>query len=195
MLPVTEPTFFESPTAWRAWLDEHHLGAAEVWVGYYKKGTGRPSLTWPESVEQALCFGWIDGIRRSLGPESYMIRFTPRRPTSIWSAVNLATYADLERRGLVTDAGRAAHERRREDRTAVYSFENSDAATFTPEQEALFRADDAAWAFFAARPASYRTAAVWWVVSAKREDTRQRRLAQLIADSAAGQTVPPLTRR
>lgn len=146
-------------------------------------------------MEQALCFGWIDGIRRSLGPESYMIRFTPRRAASIWSAVNLATYADLERRGLVTDAGRAAFERRREDRTAVYSFEFSDADAFTPEQEALFRADDAAWAFFAECPASYRTAAIWWVVSAKREETRQRRLAQLIADSAAGRTVPPLTRR
>ena len=177
---MTDPIFFEGPAAWREWLLEHHGSAAEVLVGYHKKATGRPSLTWPQSVEQALCFGWIDGIRRSAGADAYTIRFTPRRPRSIWSAVNLATYAELERQGLVVEAGRAAYERRRDDRTAVYSFENADAA---------------AWAFFSSRPAGYRTAATWWVVSAKREDTRERRLAQLIADSAAGRTVPPLTRR
>lgn len=192
---MTEPIFFEGPAAWRGWLLEHHESAAEVLVGYHKKATGRPSLTWPQSVEQALCFGWIDGIRRSAGPEAYTIRFTPRRPRSIWSAVNLATYAELERQGLVVEAGRAAYERRRDDRTAVYSFENADAAAFPPEMAARLEADAAAWAFFSSRPAGYRTAATWWVVSAKREDTRERRLAQLIADSAAGRTVPPLTRR
>jgi uncharacterized protein YdeI (YjbR/CyaY-like superfamily) len=151
-------------------------------------------MTWAESVEQALCFGWIDGVRKSVGPEAYIIRFTPRRPTSIWSEVNLRTFADLERRGLMTDAGRAAHARRREDRSGVYSFENRDDARFTREQEERFRADEAAWAFFSSRPPWYRTAATWWVVSAKREDTRERRLGQLIADSAARRTVPPLTR-
>ncbi len=164
-------------------------------VGYYKRGTGRSSLTWPESVEQALCFGWIDGIRQLA------------RARVLHDPVHTAPREEHLERRQPRDvrgpraprpdhrAGRAAYERRREDRTAVYSFENSDNAAFPPEQEALFRADDAAWAFFSQRPASYRTAAIWWVVSAKREDTRERRLAQLIADSAAGRTVPPLTRR
>jgi uncharacterized protein YdeI (YjbR/CyaY-like superfamily) len=191
---MPEPTFFESAQAWREWLAANHDRETELWVGFHKKATGRPSMTWAESVEQALCFGWIDGVRKSVGPEAYIIRFTPRRPTSIWSEVNLRTFADLERRGLMTDAGRAAHARRREDRSGVYSFENRDDARFTREQEERFRADEEAWAFFSSRPPWYRTAATWWVVSAKREDTRERRLGQLIADSAARRTVPPLTR-
>lgn len=191
---MSDPEFFETPEAWRAWLATHHATTPELWVGFYKKGTGRASITWPESVAQALCFGWIDGLRRSAGPDAYVIRFTPRRPRSIWSAVNLATYADLERRGLVTEAGRAAHARRRDDLTGVYSFENQAAATLSPEQEATFRADAAAWAYFQARPASYRTAATWWVVSAKQRATQERRLAQLVEDSAAGRPVAHLTR-
>jgi uncharacterized protein YdeI (YjbR/CyaY-like superfamily) len=191
---MTEPVFFDSPQAWRDWLAEHHDSATEVWVGYHKRMTGRPSLTWQESVQQALCFGWIDGVRRSAGPDAYTIRFSPRRPASIWSAVNVATYAELERRGLVEPAGRAAFARRREDRTGVYSFENRADARLAPEQETRFRADATAWAFFTSRPPSYRTAAIWWVVSARREDTRERRLGRLIADSAAGRTIPPLTR-
>jgi uncharacterized protein YdeI (YjbR/CyaY-like superfamily) len=191
---MPEPIFFETPAAWRDWLATHHDAVSEVWVGFHKKATGRPSITWPESVEQALCFGWIDGVRRSAGPDAYLIRFTPRRPTSIWSAVNLATFADLERRGHVADAGRAAHARRRADRTAVYSFENRADARLEPEHEARLRADAAAWAYFTSRPPSYRTAATWWVISAKQASTRDRRLDRLIADSAAGRTIPPLTR-
>lgn len=191
---MTEPTFFETPQAWRQWLAENHDRETELWVGFHKRGSGRPSITWPESVEQALCFGWIDGVRRSLGADAYTIRFTPRRTTSIWSEVNLRTFEKLERRGLVTDAGRAAHARRREDRTGLYSFENRQDARFAPEHEERFRANESAWAYFSARPRWYRTAATWWVMSAKREDTRERRLAQLIAESAAGRTVPPLTR-
>jgi uncharacterized protein YdeI (YjbR/CyaY-like superfamily) len=192
---MPDPTFFETPREWREWLATHHDRASELWVGFHKKATGRPSITWAESVEQALCFGWIDGVRRSAGPEAYMIRFTPRRPTSIWSEVNLRTFADLERRGLVSDAGRAAHARRREDRSGVYSFENRQDAHLTPEQESRFRAEETAWSFFSSRPQWYRTAAIWWVISAKREDTRERRLAQLITDSAARRTIAPLTRR
>lgn len=191
---MTEPTFFETPQAWRWWLEEHHASETELIVGFYKVGSGRQSMTWPESVEQALCFGWIDGVRRSIDAEAYSIRFTPRRPTGNWSEVNLRTFADLEQRGLITEAGRAAHARRREDRSGVYSFENRKDAVFAPEHEALFRANEAAWTYFLARPQWYRTSAIWWVVSAKREATRDRRLAQLIEDSAAGRTVAPLTR-
>ena len=190
---MADPTFFETPQAWRDWLEAHHGRETELWVGFHKKATGRPSITWPESVEQALCFGWIDGLRRSAGPDAYMIRFTPRRPSSVWSAVNLATFAELEGRGLVTEAGREAFARRREDRSGVYSYENRKDARLTPEQEARFRADEAAWNHFMSRPPSYRTAAIWWVATAKQEATRERRLAKLMADSAAGRTVPPLT--
>jgi uncharacterized protein YdeI (YjbR/CyaY-like superfamily) len=191
---VPEPRFFASSRDWRAWLEAHHDSESELWVGFYKVGSGRPSITWPESVAQALCFGWIDGVRRSVDADSYQIRFTPRRPSSSWSEVNLRSFAELERRGLVTAAGRAAHAHRRKDRSGVYSFENRDKAVLGPEQEALFRANETAWAYFTSRPRSYRTAATWWVVSAKREATRERRLAQLIADSAAGRPIGPLTR-
>lgn len=190
-----EPTFFPSPQAWRAWLVQHHDGETELWVGFYKKGSGRPSLTWPESVAQALCFGWIDGIRRSVDDQAYMIRFTPRRPNSSWSEVNLRTFAELEAQGLVTDAGRAAHARRREDRSGMDAVEGVDDAALSGEQEARLRADPAAWEFFSAQPPWYRRAATRWVISAKREATRERRLDQLIADCAAGRTIPPLTRR
>lgn len=191
---MAEPTFFETPQVWRSWLEQHHASEPELIVGFYKVGSGHQSMTWPESVEQALCFGWIDGVRRSVDAEAYSIRFTPRRPTSNWSEVNLRTFAELEQQGLMTEAGRVAHGRRREDRSGVYSFENRKDAVLTPEQEALFRAHETAWTYFAARPQWYRTSAIWWVISAKREATRDRRLGQLIEDSAAGRTVGPFTR-
>jgi uncharacterized protein YdeI (YjbR/CyaY-like superfamily) len=187
------PTFFASPADFRAWLEANHATESELLVGFYKKATGRPSITWPESVDEALCFGWIDGIRRSLGGEAYTIRFTPRRPTSIWSAVNVGRVEELEKQGRMTPAGRRAFEARKPERTGVYSFERQP-AELSSEEAALLAADAAAEAFFQARPAWYRRAALHWVTSAKREDTRARRLAQLIADSAAGRTIPPLTR-
>jgi uncharacterized protein YdeI (YjbR/CyaY-like superfamily) len=189
-----EPTFFATPDEFRAWLDKHHATESEVLVGFYKKGSGRPSITWPESVDQALCFGWIDGVRRRIDDESYTIRFTPRKARSTWSAVNVKRMKELVEAELVAPAGVAAFERRADDRTAIYSYEQRKAAQLEPEQEQRFKADERAWAFFEAQPPSYRRAATHWVTSAKREETRERRLTQLIEHSSAGRGVPPLTR-
>jgi uncharacterized protein YdeI (YjbR/CyaY-like superfamily) len=188
-----EPTFFATADEFRAWLTEHHAHESELLVGFYKKDSGRPSITWPESVDQALCFGWIDGVRRRVDDDSYCIRFTPRKPHSTWSAVNVRRMSELVNAGLVVAAGLAAFERRADDRTA-YSYEQRRAAQFEPAQEQRFKANERAWAFFAGQPPSYRRAATHWVTSAKREETRERRLTRLIEDSAAGRSVPPLTR-
>ncbi len=187
-------TFFTKPSEFRAWLARHHADHDELLVGFWKTGTGKPCMTWSESVDEALSFGWIDGVRRSLGDDAYSIRFTPRRPRSIWSAVNVKKAEALIREGRMEPAGLAAFEARTPQRTGVYSHENPKAARFTKEQEAAFRADRKAWAWFQKKSPSYRRMATWWVVSAKKEETRARRLAQLIEDSRAGRTVPPLTR-
>jgi uncharacterized protein YdeI (YjbR/CyaY-like superfamily) len=183
---MADPIFFAAPGEFRCWLEEHHEGATELWVGFYKKATGRPSLTWPQSVDEALCFGWIDGIRKTLGAESYMIRFTPRKPGSNWSAVNVARMQELERAGRVKQAGRLAFERRVAARTGIYAYEQRKSARFDPEMEAEFRAEPEAWAFFQSRPPSYRQTSTWWVMSAKRPETRQRRLDRLIEISRDG---------
>lgn len=188
-----DPRFFASPEDFRAWLKEHHATATELVVGFHKKHTGRESMTWTESVREALCFGWIDGIRRSLGNESYTIRFTPRRPASIWSSLNIRHIEELIREGRMTPAGLAAYEARKPERTGIYSFEQRRSARLEQEQEDAFRAERAAWEFFQAQPPSYRQTAIYWVVSAKREETRSRRLATLIADSAAGRRLAQLT--
>ncbi len=188
------PKFFPTPAAFRAWLRANHAREPELVVGYFKKGTGKRSITWPESVDEALCFGWIDGVRRSLGEEAYCIRFTPRRRHSIWSAINVARVAALEKAGKMMPAGRRAFEARRADRTGVYSFERRTAAELSPDESARLRARPKAAAFFEAQAPWYRRAALHWVTSAKRPETRQRRLEQLIADSAAGRRVPPLAR-
>ena len=167
----------------------------ELLVGFHKKGTGRPSITWPEAVDQALWFGWIDGVRRRIDDASYSIRFTPRKPRSTWSAVNLKRMKELVDEDLVAPAGLAAFERRADDRTAIYSYEQRRNATLEPDQEQRLRADERANAFFEAQPPSYRRAAIHWVTSAKKRETRERRLAQLIACSAAGHAVPPLRSR
>jgi uncharacterized protein YdeI (YjbR/CyaY-like superfamily) len=194
-----EPLFFATSDEFRAWLERHHATATEVLVSFHKKETGRPSMTWTESVREALCFGWIDGIRRSLGDESYTIRFTPRKPRSNWSSLNVRHAEELIREARMTLAGLAAYEARTPERTGVYAFEQRHAARLEREQEERFRADTKAWKFFEAQPASYRQTAIYWVVSAKREETRARRLATLIADSAAGrrlaQLTPPARRR
>jgi uncharacterized protein YdeI (YjbR/CyaY-like superfamily) len=189
-----KPVFFATPEEFGAWLEEHHEGETELLVGFHKKATGKPSITWPESVEQALRFGWIDGVRRSLGDESYTIRFTPRKPTSNWSLVNVAKVEELKQRGLMAPAGLRAYEARREDRTGVYSSERKEAAVLPAEFERRFRAAKAAWQWFTSRPPGYRRTATHWVISAKRDETRRRRLQQLIECSAEGRAVPPLAR-
>lgn len=186
---TSEPLFFASPAEFRQWLDENHRTAAELWVGFYKKATGRPSMTWSESVDEALCFGWIDGIRKTIDEESYVIRFTPRRPNSNWSNVNLRKMDELLAAGRVSEAGRAAFAARDAKKADAYSFEQRAEASLTPDQERTFRANPAAWSFFEAQPAGYRRTATWWVVSAKKESTRSRRLATLIADSEAGRRI------
>src|SRR5215210_352049 len=165
-----EPTFFKTPADFREWLERNHASERELLVGYYKKGTGKPSLTWPESVDEALCFGWIDGIRRSIDDESYSIRFTPRKASSHWSSVNIKRVAELEKEGRMRPAGRAAFERRSEERSGLYSYERRMAAKLEPEQEAEFRADAEAWRFFESQPPGYKRTAINWVISAKREE-------------------------
>jgi uncharacterized protein YdeI (YjbR/CyaY-like superfamily) len=181
-----KPAFFDGPEAWRAWLAGHHESETEVWVGFYKKHTGRQTMTWSQAVDQALCFGWIDGLMRSLGDESHMQRFTPRKPTSNWSKVNVAKYAALDAAGLIEPAGRRAWEARRPDKTGIYAFERERPAELPPEYADRLEANRAAAEFFAAQTPSYRRTATHWVVSAKKEETRQRRLGQLIEDCAAG---------
>jgi uncharacterized protein YdeI (YjbR/CyaY-like superfamily) len=183
--PLPEPTFFATPARFRAWLKKHHETADELLVGFYKKGSGRPSITWPESVDEVLCVGWIDGVRRNVDEESYSIRFSPRQPASVWSAVNIRRVAVLIEEGRMTPAGLAAFEKRRENRSGIYAYEQR--PQDLPEPHATtFRQDAAAWAFFMAQPPYYRKTLVWWVVSAKQEATRESRLAKLIAESAAG---------
>lgn len=191
--PKIKPTFFATPASFRQWLMKNHTSVKELWVGFHKKGTGKPSITWPESVDQALCFGWIDGIRKSFNSESYMIRFTPRRPTSIWSAVNTRRAQELLRLGLMRLAGKKAFKLRDAKRAKLYSFEQK-RATLGTAYEKQFRTNENAWQFFQSQSPSYRKTATWWVVSAKQEATRQRRLILLISDSAAGNRIGPLRR-
>jgi uncharacterized protein YdeI (YjbR/CyaY-like superfamily) len=189
-----QPTFFATPDDWRAWLARHHATTPELWVGFYKKGTGRPSITWPESVDQALCFGWIDGLRRRLDEDRYVIRFTPRRTRSIWSSVNLARVKELTRLGLMHPAGLAAHAARDPARSSLYSFEQRTAAKLPAAFARRLKANRRAWTWFQAQPPWYRRTAIWWIVSAKKEETRERRLATLIEDSAAGRPIKSLAR-
>jgi uncharacterized protein YdeI (YjbR/CyaY-like superfamily) len=182
------PTFFASPLEFRRWLARHHRTATELWVGFHKKQTGRPSITWPESVDEALCFGWIDGVRKSVDDGSYMIRFTPRRRGSTWSLVNTRRAEALMAEGRMRAAGRDAFKARDERKTGIYAFERAHAA-LPPDLEERFKANRAAWAFFTAQPPGYRKIVTWWIVSAKQEATRLRRLETLIADSAAGRRI------
>ena len=184
--------YFDGPESFRAWLEAHHETATAIVVGFYKKGSGIPSMTWPESVDEALCVGWIDGHVKGVDEIRYTRRFTPRTATSIWSAVNIRRFAELVEQGRVRPAGHEAFGRRTEDRSRVYSHERDTAATLAPDEERAFRRNRAAWKDFEARSATYRRQALHWVVSAKREDTRRRRLETLISACAAGEIVPPL---
>ena len=178
------PTFFRSPAELRKWFEKNHASADELIVGFHKKSAGKPTLTWPESVAEALCFGWIDGIRRRVDDERYTIRFTPRRPGSGWSAINVKMMAALDADGRMTPAGRAVFEARKDKQSAGYSYERREASFDAPRLKA-FQKNKAAWTFFEAQPPGYRRTLTWWVMSAKQEDTRDRRLAKLIASSAA----------
>jgi uncharacterized protein YdeI (YjbR/CyaY-like superfamily) len=189
-----KPLFFRSAAGFRAWLTRHHANAAELWVGYYKKESGKPSMTWPQSVDEALCFGWIDGIRKRVSDSSYTIRFTPRRPTSIWSAVNIARIKALVAQGAMRPAGIAAFAARRKNRSGVYSYEQRPKALPEPYAR-LLRRDRTAWKYFQAQTPSYRRAATWWVISAKQEKTRLKRLGQLTQLSALGRLIPQFVRR
>jgi uncharacterized protein YdeI (YjbR/CyaY-like superfamily) len=190
-----EPVFFQTRAELRTWFAENHLAATELLLGLYKRDSGRPSVTMQEAVEEALCVGWIDSVERGIDAVSYSLRFTPRKPRSKWSAVNIRRVENLIAQGLMLPAGLAAYERRAEQGSPAYSHEHTHARVLGEDQELEFRANAPAWDFFQGQPPSYRKAAIWWVTSAKREDTRLRRLAQLIECSAQGVRVPPLVPR
>jgi uncharacterized protein YdeI (YjbR/CyaY-like superfamily) len=189
-----KPRFFPTPAAFRAWLQEHHAQSTELWVGFYKRNSGKPSITWPEAVDQALCFGWIDGIRKSLDAASYVIRFTPRKPGSTWSAVNIARAKELVTEGLMAAAGVKAFEKRSDEKSAIYSYEQRKSAQLCEAHETKFRANRRAWEFFQAQPPWYRRVSTYWVISAKKEETRKKRFATLMDYSERQKPIPPLTR-
>jgi len=186
--------FFASPAEWRGWLEKHHVDTQELWVGFYKRASGRPSITWPEGVDGALCFGWIDGVRKSIDATSYKIRFTPRKPRSIWSAINIRRANELSQSGLMHSAGLAAFEKRDGDRSAIYAYEQRKAAKLPPAFEKKFRGNAEAWKFFQSQPPWYQRTSTYWVISAKKEETRLKRLATLIDCSARKRNIPSLDR-
>lgn len=183
--PAIMPIYFSGTADFRQWLEMHHQTAKEVVVGFYKVHTGKPSMTWSESVDEAICFGWIDGIRKPVDEESYTIRFTPRNPKSNWSAINIKKVEEMIRLGKMTPAGLKAYEKRSEARTAVYSYENRP-EKFAEELEETFRENQQAWEFFRKQAPSYQKVMIFWVMSGKQEKTRQARLEKLIAASDAG---------
>lgn len=186
--------FFPTPADFRAWLERHHATSKELSVGFHKRDSGKPSITWPESVDVALCYGWIDGVRNSIDALSYRIRFTPRKPSSNWSAINVRRVGELTRLGLMCPAGIKAFEARQADKTGIYAYEQRGNARLTPGDEKTFRANKKGWEYFQAQPPWYRRTATYHVISAKQEKTRQRRLARLIKASGAGRPIKELTR-
>jgi uncharacterized protein YdeI (YjbR/CyaY-like superfamily) len=180
------PLFFPTPTDFRSWLRVNYNKRNELWVGFHKKSSGRPSITWPESVDEALCVGWIDGLRKTIDAESYKIRFTPRKKTSNWSAVNIRRVQELTRLGRMRPSGVKAFELRIAEKSGIYAYENRKSAVLGAAAEKRFRSRPKAWAFFQSQPAGYRKLATWWVISAKKEETQQKRLEKLIAQSEAG---------
>jgi len=182
------PRFFKTPAAFRKWLAANHTKSKELWVGFYKKDSGKPSITWPESVDEALCFGWIDGVRKRLDDESYVIRFSPRKPKSIWSAVNIRNVERLVKADRMRPAGMKAYEARKEFRSGIYSYEQRSPELVEPYASTL-ESNKAAWKFFSAQPPGYRKMMNWWIVSGKRETTRLARLARLIQASENGERI------
>ncbi|MBV7431404.1 MULTISPECIES: YdeI family protein [unclassified Acidovorax] len=192
---MTTPAFFATSAAFRQWLQAHAAHAPELLVGFHKVGSGRPCMTWSESVDEALCFGWIDGVRRRIDEHTYSIRFTPRKPSSVWSAVNIAKMEHLQAAGRMTPAGLAAFSHRKADKSAIYSHEQAAVAELPAAQLREFKRHKKAWQFFEAAPAGYRKSMLHWVTSAKRPETRAARFAQLLAASVAGERIDLWTRR
>jgi uncharacterized protein YdeI (YjbR/CyaY-like superfamily) len=192
MSPTPTPrdvVYFASPEELRAWFERHHESATELWVGYWKKATGRPTLSWPDAVDEALCVGWIDGVRYSIDAERHAQRFTPRRRGSIWSAINVAKVEKLTVEGRMRPAGLAAYADRTPERTGVYSYERTIGA-FTDDELARFQANDAGWAEWQRRPPSYQRQVFTWLADAKRSETRERRFVQVVAECERGTRRP-----
>ena len=180
-----KPKFFRTPADFHRWLEKNHTTAAELWVGFHKKDSGKPSITWPESVDEALCFGWIDGIRKRVNETSYQIRFSPRRRGSIWSATNINRAKVLAKQRRIRAAGLKAFAARIEDKSGIYSYEQRNTELEEPYAK-LLKKNKAAWDFFQIQPPSYRRMIGWWIVSARKDETRMARLAKLISESAKG---------
>jgi uncharacterized protein YdeI (YjbR/CyaY-like superfamily) len=189
---MTEPRFFRTKAEWRKWLEKNHATASEQKIGFHKAVSGKKGITRKEALDEALCFGWIDGVAGSLGDHAWHVRFTPRQKRSVWSDINIRRVEELKAEGKMAPAGLAAYERRDPKLQKRYSFENRH-VRLDPAYEKRFRANQAAWAWFEAKPQSYRHPAVWWVMSAVKEETREKRLATLIADSEAGRPIKLLT--
>jgi uncharacterized protein YdeI (YjbR/CyaY-like superfamily) len=181
-----KPLFFKTPNDFRQWLSKNHDKETELLVGFHKKGTGKPSITWPESVEQALCFGWIDGVRRSFNEDSYTIRFTPRKATSTWSAININKIEELIAKNIVNEAGMSAYAKRKESNSKIYSYEREEDAELPKAMERIFKANKPAWEFFIKQPPYYRKIMLHHIVSAKQDKTKQSRFDALVKACAEG---------
>lgn len=187
----SQPVFFRSKPAFRKWLEEHHEQAKELLVGFYKVSSGRESISWSESVDEAICFGWIDGVRKSINEESYCIRFTPRKPGSTWSMINIRKAEELMRQGLMHPAGITAFSKRKENKSGIYSYEK-DPVTLSKDFMKMFQSNKKAWKFFQSMPPSYVNPATHWVMTARQESTRLKRLQELISDSQEGRKIKRL---
>jgi len=187
-----KPTFFTTPAVFRAWLQAHHDKLQELFVGFHKKSSGKPSINWPESVAVALCFGWIDGVRRSIDETSYTIRFTPRKPTSNWSSININLVRKLTKQGLMHPAGLKAFAARNAKKSGIYSYEQRKNPKFTRKQEKQFRSNKVAWEFFRSQAPWYQKVTTYWVICAKRDETKLKRLSELITHSQRQRRIPRL---
>jgi uncharacterized protein YdeI (YjbR/CyaY-like superfamily) len=185
-IQMTAPLFFQSAKAFRKWLSSNADAASELIVGFYKVDSGRPSIAWPESVDEALCFGWIDGVRKRIDDESYQIRFTPRKPTSIWSAINITKFQDLQARGCMTPAGVKAFSHRTDKKSVIYAYEQEATAQLSPQELRTFKRESAAWGYFEDCPPGYKKVLLHWVTTAKKTETRASRLGTLMQACAAG---------
>jgi uncharacterized protein YdeI (YjbR/CyaY-like superfamily) len=183
---MSAPRFFQTAQAFARWLQANAGIADELLVGFYKVGSGQPSMTWPQAVDEALCYGWIDGVRRRLDDVAYSVRFTPRRRSSIWSAVNIAKYQALQAQGRITPAGAQAFAHRKADKSVIYAYEQAHTAELSPQEQAAFQRDGAAWAYFEATPPGYRKVMLHWVTTAKKPETRVVPLAKLVEACSAG---------
>lgn len=189
---MKDPLFLENAAAFKKWLKKNHLKETELLVGFYKRSSGRPSMTWPESVREAVSFGWIDGVRKSIDENAYTIRFSPRKPSSIWSAINIKLAEELIQSGQMKPAGKAAFEKRKESKSKIYAYEKG-YLSLSPAYLKRLKASKKAWAAFEKMPVDYRKHAMNWVMNAKQESTREKRLNTLILDSEAGRKVKPFS--